>query len=135
MAAYKLSERKERRLGHRFPIQISVDLVLEDGKILPAEACNISDSGLQFRCDSWIADEIEPRGIQNYPLDQIKMKLVTDLPMPGENRIYSKCKIIAARRLSQEEYLLGIEFIDFENNSARILERYIKQYCFKTKDD
>lgn len=111
-----------------------MDLVLADGKILPAQACNISDRGLQFRCDSWIADEIEPRGIQNYPLDRIKLKVVTDLPMTGESRLYSRCKVVAARRLSQEEYLLGLEFIDFENNSAKILERYIKEHCLKTKD-
>jgi len=133
MAAFKLKEREDRRLGHRYPIQLEVDLVLDDGKILPAEACNISDNGMQFKCDSWIADEIEARGIQNHPLDRIKVKLVADLPMSGENRLYSRCKIIAARRLSQHEYLLGLEFIDFENSSEKILDRYIKEHCMPTK--
>jgi hypothetical protein len=135
MAASTLNHMKERRLGHRYPVQLQMDLVLADGKIVATEACNISDNGLQFRCDSWIADEIEPRGIQNYPLDRIRVKVVTDLPMSGENRLYSRCKIVAARRLSQEEYLLGLEFIDFENNSGKILKRYIKEHCQKTKDD
>ena len=38
--------------------------------------CNISSTGLQFRCDGWVADEIEPRGIHNHPLDQITVKVV-----------------------------------------------------------
>jgi hypothetical protein len=134
MAALKLNNKEERRLGHRYPIQLQVDLVLDDGKILPAEACNISDNGMQFKCDSWIADEIEARGIQNHPLDRIKVKLVADLPMPGENRLYSRCKVIAARRLSQHEYLLGLEFLDFENNSGNILKRYIKEHCLPAKE-
>jgi hypothetical protein len=42
--------------------------------------------------------------------------------------------VIAARRLSQHEYLLGLEFLDFENNSGNILKRYIKEHCLPAKE-
>lgn len=119
----------DRRQGHRYPVRLQVDLVLGDGTILPVEACNISSNGLQFRCDSWLADEIEPRGIQNHPLDRIQIKVVADLPISGENRLYTRCKIVVARRLSQEEYLLGLEFSSFEKSSDKLLERYINECC------
>ena len=115
----------ERRKSLRYPVKLQVDLVLTDGSILPIEANNISAKGMQFRCDSWLADEIEPRGIQNHPLDRIQLKAVTSLPISGENKLYARCKVIVARRLSQEEYILGLEFVDFEKSSEKVLERFI----------
>ena len=115
----------DRRKSLRYPVKLQVDLVLADGSILPIEANNISANGLQFRCDSWLADEIEPRGIQNHPLDRIQLKAVTSLPVSGENKLYARCKVVVARRLSQEDYILGLEFVDFEKSSEKILERFI----------
>ena len=119
----------ERRSAHRYKVKLPVELILEDGTVLPVESIDISSKGLQFSCDSWVADEIEPRGIQNHPLDQIRLKAVTDFPGMDKynSRLYARCRIIVARRLSQDEYLLGIEFIDFENGSERLLEKFIRE--------
>lgn len=119
----------ERRRSQRYAVELPIDIVLQDGTVLPVVACDISRKGLQFRCDSWIADEIEPRGIQNHPLDAISVKAVTDFPDMGKynSRLYARCRIVVARRLSQEEYLLGLEFIDFENGSDRLLERFMNR--------
>lgn len=119
----------ERRSTHRYKVKLPVELILEDGTVLPVESVDISTSGLQFACDSWVADEIEPRGIQNHPLDQIRLKAVTDFPGMGKysSKLYARCRIVIARRLSQDSYLLGLEFIDFENGSERLLEKYIRQ--------
>lgn len=125
----------ERRSAHRYRVRLPVELILENGTVLPVESIDISNKGLQFSCDSWVADEIEPRGLQNHPLDQIRFKLVADLPGMDEHnsRLYARCRIIVARRLSQNEYILGIEFSDFENGSDRLLERFMKQCELKYK--
>ncbi len=119
----------ERRSSHRFKVKLPVELILEDGSVLPVESIDISVKGLQFRCDSWVADEIEPRGIQNHPLDQIRLKAVSELPGMDKysSKLYARCRVVVARRLSQDEYLVGIEFIDFENGSDRLLEKFIRQ--------
>jgi len=119
----------ERRNTHRYKVKLPVELILGDGSVLPVESIDISTSGLQFACDSWIADEIEPRGIQNHPLDQIRLKAVTDFPGMDKynSKLYARCRIVVARRLSQDSYLLGLEFIDFENGSERLLEKFIRQ--------
>jgi len=119
----------ERRSTHRYNVTLPIELILEDGRVLSVESTDISNKGLQFRCDSWVADEIEPRGIQNHPLDQIRLKAVTDFPGMDKynSRLYARCRVVVARRLSQDEYILGIEFIDFENGSDRLLERFMKQ--------
>ena len=117
----------DRRQSFRHPVKLQVELVLSDSSILPVEATGISARGLEFRCDSWLADEIEPRGIQNHPLDRIQIKVVADLPISDENRFYARCRVIAARRLSQEEYVLGLEFIDFEKSSEKVLARFLEE--------
>ena len=119
----------ERRRTQRYLVDLPVDIVLQDGSVLPVVTCNMSRKGLQFRCDSWIADEIEPRGIQNHPLDAVRVKAITDFPDMGKynSRLYARCRIVVARRLSEEEYLIGLEFVDFENGSERLLERYINR--------
>lgn len=119
----------ERRSVHRYKVKLPVELILEDGTVIPVESIDISNRGLQFSCDSWIADEIEPRGIQNHPLDQIRLKAVADFPGLDKynSKLYARCRIVTARRLSQDAYILGLEFVDFENGSERLLERYIRQ--------
>ena len=118
----------ERRSTHRYKVKLPVELILEDGAVLPVESIDISNTGLQFTCDSWVADEIEPRGIQIHPLDQIRLKAVIEFPGMDKynSKMYARCRIIVARRLSQDEYLLGLQFKDFENGSERLLEKFIK---------
>ena len=118
----------ERRSTHRYKIKLPVELILENGTVLPVESIDISNTGLQFSCDSWVADEIEPRGIQIHPLDQIRLKAVIDFPGMDKynSKLYARCRIIVARRLSQDEYLIGLQFKDFENGSERLLEKFIK---------
>ena len=119
----------ERRRTLRYRIKLPVELILEDGRVLSVESTDISNRGLQIRCDRWVADEIEPRGIQNHPLDQIRLKAVTDFPGMDKynSRLYARCRIVVARRLSQDEYILGIEFIGFDAGSDRLLERFIRR--------
>ncbi|MCW8924180.1 MAG: PilZ domain-containing protein [Gammaproteobacteria bacterium] len=119
---------KERRQVTRYDIELDIDLVLESSAILPVKTLDISQQGLQFACDGLAANEIEPRGIQCHPLDHLKVKVIANLPV-GEKKkkFYASCKVIAARRLSQEEYLIGLEFFDFEKNSEKVLSDYISQ--------
>ena len=127
--AFPKSITYERRCTHRYKTKLPVELILEDGTILPVESVDISNKGLQFCCDSWVADEIEPRGIQNHPLDQIRLKAVIDFPgMDNDSsKLYARCRIVVARRISQDEYLIGLEFVDFENGSEHLLEKFIRQ--------
>jgi len=74
-----------------------------------------------------IANEIEPRGIHNHPLDHLTLKVVSTLPVEDEQKLYAICQIVSARRMSQDEYLIGLEFSGFEKNSEKVLQRYIKK--------
>ena len=118
----------ERRLAERHSLQLQIDLVLENGTILPIETSNISASGLQFTCDSWVADEIEPRGIHNHPLDRHNVKVVGELPIDSSSKFYARCKIVSARRLSQDSYLIGLGFLNFEGDGGKALNKLITEF-------
>ena len=118
---------KERRQTLRYPTELEIDVILPDGSLLSVTTLDISVNSLQFTCDIEIANKIEPRGLQNYSMDRQQFKIVAQLPIEKRPKLYASCSVIAARRLSQEVYILAIEFVDFENGSEKALLEYIKQ--------
>lgn len=104
-------------------------MVLENGNILTVTSRNISSSGLQVICDTWVTDEIEPRGIQSHAISHIRLKAVTELPLEdGPKKLYANCRMMSVQRMSQDEFMLNIAFIDFENGTEEILNKFLDQY-------
>ncbi len=119
----------DRRQTPRYQIELAVDLVLADGDILSVSSRNISSCGLQIICDTWVTNKIEPRGIQSHAVSHIRLKAVTELPATeGTNKLYANCRIMSVQRLSQDEYMLNLAFIDFENGTEQILDKLLDQY-------
>ncbi len=122
----------ERRQSPRYPVRLAVDIVLSDGSILTLETRNISGSGLQIACDSWATDQIEPRGIQSHAISHIRLKAITDLPIGDDiKKLYSRCRIMSVQRISQDEFMINLAFIEFENGSEKILDEYLAQFVQK----
>jgi len=104
-------------------------MVLESGSILTVDTRNISSSGLQIICDSWVTDEIEPRGIQNHAISHIRLKSIIELPVGKENKkLYANCKMLSVQRMSQDTYMLNLTFFGFENGSEKVLDEFLDQY-------
>ena len=123
----------ERRQTPRYEIKLDIDLVLDNGSILTVTSQNISSCGLQIICDSWVTDEIEPRGIQSHSVSHIRFKAVTELPIENDKgksskKLYSTCRIMSVQRLSQDEFMLNLAFIDFQNGSESSLDEFLDQF-------
>ena len=119
----------ERRQSPRYEISLPIDFVLSNGNIITVNTRNISSYGLQIVCDNWVTDQIEPRGLQSHMISHIRLKVITKLPIDGENKkLYANCRMMSVQRLSQDEYMLNIAFIDFENGSENILNEFLDQY-------
>ena len=124
-----LPNKTERRQSSRFEIDLPVDLVLSNGTMLTVNARNISNNGVQIACDAWIADEIEPRGLQSHSINHLRFKIAADLKVDDmTQKFYANCRIMAVHRVSQEEYLLSIKFLDFENGTLSVLNKYLEQH-------
>lgn len=123
----------DRRQTPRYQIELAVDMVLADGDILSVSSRNISSCGLQIICNTWVTDRIEPRGIQNHSVSHIRIKAVTELPIADvTKKLYANCRIMSVQRLSQDEYMLSLAFIDFENGTEQALNKFLDQYEKKT---
>ena len=118
----------ERRRSPRYEIDLSADIVLDEGNPLPVSTRNISSAGLQIICDGWVTDQIEPRGIQNHAVTHIHLKVIIELPVEGKvEKLNVNCRILSLQRLSQDKYMLNLVFIDFENNSDAALHKFLEQ--------
>ncbi len=118
----------ERRESPRFVVDLSVDIILESGNILTVSTRNISSNGVQIACDAWIANEIEPRGLQSYNISHLRFKIAADLKVDDMiQKFYANSRIMAVHRVSQEEYLLSIKFLDFENSTQNVLNKFLEQ--------
>ncbi len=123
----------DRRQTPRYQVKLAVDMVLEGGDILSVSSRNISSCGLQIICDTWVTNKIEPRGIQNHSVSHIRIKAVTELPIADDTKkLYANCRILSVQRLSQDEYMLNLAFIDFENGTEQTLNKFLDQYEKKT---
>jgi len=131
----------ERRQTPRYKVNLALDMVLKNGNIVTVNTRNISSSGLQIICDTWVTDEIEPRGIQSYSVNHMRIKAIIELPIDDKNshsenksstkKLYANCRIMSVQRMSQDEYILSLNFIDFENGSEKVLDEFLDQYTQK----
>ena len=118
----------ERRVAPRYEDKIQVDLMMSDENILPIEICSISNKGLQMTCDGWLADEIEPEGIQKLAMSRKHLKISANLPFENVSKnIIIHSTVVAVRRLSQDQYLIGLEYDTIEDDGEDILDEYIEQ--------
>jgi len=119
----------ERRQSPRYEIDLLVDIVLDKGDVLTVNTRNISSTGLQLICDSWMADQVEPRGIQNHAITHLQFKVIMELPIAGNaEKLYANCRVMSVQRLSQNEYMLNLVFIGFENDTENTLDKFLDQY-------
>ena len=119
----------ERRQSPRYLLKQPVDIVLGSGDMINVESRNISSSGIQIRCNSWVTDEIEPRGIQSHAVSHLRVNISMELNLDdGTKKLYASCRVMSVQRLSQDEYMLSLAFIDFENDSEKALAKYLNQF-------
>lgn len=119
----------ERRQSPRYPVNLVADMMLNNGELVSVNTRNISGNGIQIVCDSWVTEEIEPRGIQTHSTSHIRLKVILDLPIEGNTeKFYVNCRIMSVQRCSQDEFTLNLSFTGFENNSDNILNRFLDQY-------
>lgn len=118
----------ERRVATRYKDNIQVDLIMPDDSALPVEISSISIRGIQLVVDGWLADEIEPLGIQKLAMSRKKLKISADLPFDATTKnIIIHSYVISVRRLSQEKFLIGLEYEKIAGNGANTLDAYIDQ--------
>ncbi|MEJ2644797.1 MAG: PilZ domain-containing protein [Gammaproteobacteria bacterium] len=116
--------------GRRYP-RYETDLPLEirtasDGTFT-GRVRNLSLGGIEFSCDRWTADELLPPGHQAFPGQPIEVQVQFPLsPQGAEARIEAHGEIVVSRRLSQNEYRVGMQFVTLEGDAQQALEQHLR---------
>jgi len=108
----------ERRKFPRVSLDGDVSLYLSD-VVRSGHLMNISPSGIQIECQHQLIEQLSQFKSEAglYP----HFELEFSMPNTGKETIKSVCNVSCCRRLSQDMYHLGLNFITLsENDEARV---------------
>lgn len=119
-------DRKHRRVA----ADIACEVGNESGAgLLPVRILNLSIGGLKFRCGMQVIDSILPED-QRTPgqILDVELDIVFELPQAGDASplsVRTHATIVHSERLAQDEFHVGVQFIDLEKSISESLESYI----------
>jgi hypothetical protein len=109
--------------------QLSAIIENEDGLRLKAVAVDTAGDGVSILCNIYQRDVITPGG--SFIRDGRPVELSISLDLPDEEGrltpISARCHITYSRRISKEQCLIGMRYVDFEHNSHDRLLRFISK--------
>jgi hypothetical protein len=118
------------RQHRRVAADIDCEVGNESGAgLLPVRILNLSIGGLKFRCGMRVIDSILPED-QRTPgqILDVEMDVVFELPQEdgaSPLSVRTRATIIHSERLAQDEFHVGVKFIDLERSVSEALETYI----------
>ena len=83
----------------------------------------VSRDGLSLNCDAETLHKIMPNKTSIAPKDPIALSAVFTL---AEN-IEAKCRVILARRLSKDQFIMDLKFIEINEKAMMHLDNYIEE--------
>lgn len=113
----------ERRFHPRYKIDFALTIYFSGLELeLFAHAVNISLSGLQIEVNKSTVDEI----INN---TQYPAEFNISINETALTLTQVKVRLIVNRRISQQQFQLGLKFNSLDQEQTLSLENFIKQYC------
>lgn len=83
----------------------------------------VSRDGLSLSCNAETLHSIMPNKTSIAPKDPIALSVLFTL---AEN-IEAKCRVILARRLSKDQFIMDLKFIEINENAMMHLDSYIEE--------
>lgn len=116
----------ERRLHPRFDVILPVKLVSGD-QTVEANIFDISMGGMQMGCDRHAAETLVPTPNQSVTAGQ-NLVVEASFRCPGGKGVTVSCRIVVSRRISNNEYRIGTEFMEFScEEDQQSYEAYIRE--------
>jgi len=117
------------RRYHRLATTIACEVCgIANEERLPALILNLSIGGLKFRCGLQVINSILPED-QRTPgqILDVEMEICFDLPLGNDTpvKIKTRASVVHSERLAQDEFHVGVQFIESDDGVARQIKRYI----------
>jgi c-di-GMP-binding flagellar brake protein YcgR len=117
---------KERRLYPRFDVILPVTLEI-DGNTVEANIFDISMGGMQLGCDREAAEIIVPTPNQTVS-PGLNLVVRASFRCPQGQGVTVECRLVVSRRVSNNEFRIGMEYLAFASEADRkAYEAYIQE--------
>lgn len=117
----------------RYHLRVPADLVGhitgKKGRLVEAPIINISRAGMMIGCSQTDLDNLIPKGEAHAPKHNDGFRIDFSLPLKKQGLVLLSelVKPAYTRRLSQNEFRIGLEFSDPGTQQIMLLEEYIAE--------
>lgn len=122
-AAIKTNLRNQQR------VDVSTEITVErpDGCCLTCSVANLSRTGVMISCNQEAVQSLIPDQQNPAPGNWISVKTRFSVPVIAKQpvSIIAEGQIVHMRRIARNEFQLGIQFSDFENNGFEYVDQYV----------
>ena len=117
-------------------VDVATDVCIEklDGGSLVCSVYNISRTGLMISCGPEEAEALLPGQQPPSPGLWIEVKALFSVPVAASQpvSVVAHGHIVHLRRISRQEFQIGLQFAEFEDNGFEYVDRYVSQLLTST---
>lgn len=122
------------RNQQRVDVGLSVLVSNPAGDELQCQAANVSRTGIMLRCGLDAVRQLIPGQVTPAPGQWIQVSTRFAVPVVASQSVSIRVHghIVHLRRVSRDEFHLGIQFNDFEDNGYDYLDQYVSRLLAST---
>ena len=111
----------------RIKKSLPAELIASGNKKLHASTFDVSRTGVQIICDGITAEEIFGASRQAGPSRHPRLKIALRLlhPETGPARVEADCRAVFSRRVSEQEYRIGLHIDQMSEEARLILDGFV----------
>ncbi|MCK5092457.1 MAG: PilZ domain-containing protein [Gammaproteobacteria bacterium] len=124
--------RKEKRQYPRIRARLPLKIISPDGKVLPATSLDMSLEGIQIECNHLTQQQLILDHEKEKPGQPVELNVQLKIPATkhSKNKVEIRCRLVVSRRLAQDTYHLGLNYLDFEDTEH--LETFLDKQLYKS---
>ena len=104
---------------------------MPDGEVIHAITVNLSPAGIQIACDRVTVNSVLPLSQRRVPKRtrevEVRLRFPESSGMPDV--IDARCAAIFSRRIAENEYRIGLQFLGLEGDDYQKLEHFLDDGC------
>ena len=100
---------------------------MPDGEVIHAITVNLSPAGIQIACDRLTVNSVLPLSQRRLPerIREVEVRLRFPESSGMPDIIDARCTAVFSRRVAENEYRIGLQFLGFEGEDYQKLEHYL----------
>ena len=124
--------RKEKRQFPRIRARLPLKIISLGGQVLPATSLDMSLDGIQIECNHQTQQQLlldHEKEKSGQPVE-LNLQLTIPVTQNSTRKIEVRCRLVISRRLAQDTYHLGLNYLDFEETEQ--LETFLDNQLYKS---